>query len=219
MPRQTFFNLPETKARAFLQAAFEEFTQLSYHDASLSAIVRKMGIAKGSAYQYFEHKKDLYFYLIHVARSRKLEYLQPVTDNDGLSFWDLVRLLVEANLRFELENPLQSRFLITVSHEKSSTELGNLRADQIAGSINSLKFILEKEKQRGKLRKDVTSDLMGFMITQLILGLPDYLEYTFGKRMAKTAEESLVLTDSEINEVINDLLKLLQSGLCRTKKK
>ena len=51
MPSQTFFNLSEEKREAIVKVALDEFSRFDYSSASISRIVRKTGIAKGSFYQ------------------------------------------------------------------------------------------------------------------------------------------------------------------------
>ncbi len=53
MPQATFFNLPEEKRQKILECALDEFAAHDYDSASVSKIVAKAGIAKGSLYQYF----------------------------------------------------------------------------------------------------------------------------------------------------------------------
>ena len=67
MPKSTFMNLPEGKRGAIIGIAFEEFALNSYEHASLSRIVERAGIAKGSMYQYFADKHELYLYLVDLA--------------------------------------------------------------------------------------------------------------------------------------------------------
>lgn len=64
MPTQTFFNLSEEKQQRLIAGAMKEFSSKSLNDASISNIVKNAKISRGSFYQYFEDKKDLYFYLI-----------------------------------------------------------------------------------------------------------------------------------------------------------
>lgn len=64
MPSQTFFNLSEEKKKRLIAGAMKEFSSKSLNDASISNIVKNSKISRGSFYQYFEDKKDLYFYLI-----------------------------------------------------------------------------------------------------------------------------------------------------------
>ena len=51
MPTQTFWNLPSEKRDALIAIAVEEFASNDYDAASISRIVARAGIAKGSIYQ------------------------------------------------------------------------------------------------------------------------------------------------------------------------
>ena len=86
LPKDTFYNLPEDKRQLILDTAIDEFAEFGYDKASINRIVEKTGIAKGSFYQYFEDKKDLFKYLIERSVQGKLEFLSPVflnpTEND-----------------------------------------------------------------------------------------------------------------------------------------
>ena len=64
MPTHTFFNLPESKRQRLIDGAMKEFMAKSLNEASISNIVKNAGISRGSFYQYFEDKKDLYYFLI-----------------------------------------------------------------------------------------------------------------------------------------------------------
>ncbi len=76
MPKQTFFNLEPERREGVIAAAVEEFARHPpYEQASLSRIVESCGIAKGSMYQYFEDKLDLYLYIVELAYERKQDYV------------------------------------------------------------------------------------------------------------------------------------------------
>ena len=64
MPKQTFFNLPDDKRQRILDVVIDEFADNDYANVSISRIVARAGIAKGSFYQYFEDKEDLSGYLV-----------------------------------------------------------------------------------------------------------------------------------------------------------
>ena len=53
MPTKTFHNLPEAKRLKVEEAAIAEFSANPLQSASVNAIVKNAGIAKGSFYQYF----------------------------------------------------------------------------------------------------------------------------------------------------------------------
>lgn len=64
MPKQTFFNLSDEKRMRLLDAAYKEFSRVSLEEASINAIIHESDISRGSYYQYFEDKEDLYFYCV-----------------------------------------------------------------------------------------------------------------------------------------------------------
>ena len=68
MPTKTFLRLPEEKQARFMDAAWAEFTRVSYADTSISNIVKVAGISRGSFYQYFTDKDDLFSYLMEEVR-------------------------------------------------------------------------------------------------------------------------------------------------------
>lgn len=65
MVSTTFLNLNEEKQERIIQAALEEFSERSFSDASITSIVRKAEISRGSFYQYFGSKENLYQYLVN----------------------------------------------------------------------------------------------------------------------------------------------------------
>lgn len=71
MCSETFLRLPEEKRTRFLEAAWEEFTQVPFAEASINQIVLRARIPRGSFYQYFESKDELFSYL----QQTVLEYL------------------------------------------------------------------------------------------------------------------------------------------------
>ena len=64
MPSSTFFRLPEEKRQRLLDAAWEEFSRVSFADASINQIIKEAGIPRGSFYMYFQDKEDLFRYLL-----------------------------------------------------------------------------------------------------------------------------------------------------------
>ena len=69
MPSDTFFRLPEEKRQRLMDAAWEEFTQVRFSDASINKIIQSAHIPRGSFYQYFEDKNDLFSYLVRPLQS------------------------------------------------------------------------------------------------------------------------------------------------------
>ena len=77
MPTATFTNLPEEKQERILQAAAKEFGKRNVQEGILSNIVKDAGISRGSLYQYFPSKADLYIHVFETLRARRAEYVKP----------------------------------------------------------------------------------------------------------------------------------------------
>ena len=64
MPSKTFLNLSQEKKNKILKAANKEFARVPIEQVSIKNIVEEAGIARGSFYQYFEDKEDLFDYMM-----------------------------------------------------------------------------------------------------------------------------------------------------------
>lgn len=84
MPTSTFFNLPPEKQAKLLRAAVGEFSQKPYGEVPLSKIIAGAGIPRGSFYQYFSDKTDLFVYVLsHYGDKLKQMVFQCLEDCGG----------------------------------------------------------------------------------------------------------------------------------------
>jgi len=107
VPTRTFFNLPERKRKLITDLAVEEFAAHTYHQASLSRIVERAGIAKGSMYQYFAGKFDLYLYILELGARIKLEAIDKAISNLGpeATLYDRLMAATEASFKLAETHP------------------------------------------------------------------------------------------------------------------
>ena len=66
MPTSTFFNLPPPKREKLLRAAVTEFARRPCGEVSINRIIQLAEIPRGSFYQYFADKTDLFRYVLTV---------------------------------------------------------------------------------------------------------------------------------------------------------
>lgn len=110
MPKPTFFNLSHDKRKHIFEHALQEFAAHPYEGASLSEIVSNAKIAKGSMYQYFVDKKDLYKYVVHQVYRHKRDYMQSVwSKKDTLDFFALVTLYYQQSWHYAREFPFHHK--------------------------------------------------------------------------------------------------------------
>lgn len=79
MPKDTFLNLSEEKRNRIIDSAVLEFFKAHYNKVTIDSIVNWAGISKGSFYQYFENKDDLYKYLFgEIGNYKKIYYKKQI---------------------------------------------------------------------------------------------------------------------------------------------
>jgi AcrR family transcriptional regulator len=106
MPKQTFFNIPEEKRETIFNAAVEEFAQYGLENASTNRIVKNSGIAKGSFYQYFEDKQDVFMHMLAVIEQKEREFFKDKHPPSGnMDTFHYFRWMVKTGMEFGLTHP------------------------------------------------------------------------------------------------------------------
>ncbi|APR75637.1 Transcriptional regulator, TetR family protein [Minicystis rosea] len=108
MPKPTFFGLPEERRDRLVHEAIIEFADRTYTEASLSQIARRARIPKGSFYQYFEDKLDLYRWLVTEEAPRQKRAFVGATPLEG-DFWARLESTIERGMAFLVEHPRLAR--------------------------------------------------------------------------------------------------------------
>ena len=82
VPKETFFNLPQSKRDKIIDAAVKEFSRVTIGEASIENIISEAKIPRGSFYQYFDDKEDAYKYVISFVISKKHESLLKILEKN-----------------------------------------------------------------------------------------------------------------------------------------
>ncbi len=173
VPRDTFFNLPEAKRQRIAEVAIEAFSRHPYEKVSISQLVAAAGIAKGSFYQYFEDKLDLFRWLLftEIAR-RKMAYLKEIPPLTSGDFWAHFELMLLAGIRFALQHPRLSRVGAAAWRSSGDAELNALHDEFLDLAVRNWHAILSKAQQEGHLRADVDLDVATeFTLAVMVQGL------------------------------------------------
>lgn len=216
MPKQTFFNLSEDKRKYIIEIALEEFAQLEYKSASLSRIVEKAGISKGSMYQYFENKKDLYLYLLDYTSELKLSFLNKNVNSIKLDFFKLYKELLFLSTKYNLSYPLYSRILYHGARESYHKEIGNVAALIRNRSKDFIKDLIISAIEDNQIRDNIDLDLAAFYISNTSIDLEDYISDKYGFSYDIVLAEGkgkLPISDSELEKIIDQLINLFERGL------
>lgn len=215
MPKPTFLNLPEEKRRTFLKIALAEFADNDYNSASVSKIVEKAGIAKGSLYQYFEDKQDLFLYLLEVSNQEMLEAIRRSPPPDPQAgFFETLRWQMSITVRTAVQYPVQSRLARRAYtsplpfHDKVLEQARKVRSEHFEAMV-------KKAQANGELRLDLDPAVASFMVQGLMSDLGPFLQSKFGgsdkKRQGKRRDDWV--TRPEVEQVFDQVIAVLRNGL------
>src|SRR5919205_3691509 len=106
MPKQTFLNLPAEKRDIIMNAAIEEFAEYGLENASTNRIVKNSGIAKGSFYQYFEDKQDVFMHMLTVIEQKEMEFFTDThPPSKNMDTFQYFRWMIKTGMEFGLTHP------------------------------------------------------------------------------------------------------------------
>lgn len=88
----TFQNLKEDKKNRIIDAALVEFSTRPFNEASITNIVKNADISRGSFYQYFGNKENIYKYLVNFLYAKHREELVSLLiENSGQLYPSLLK--------------------------------------------------------------------------------------------------------------------------------
>lgn len=212
MPSQRFFNLPDAKRQRFIDAALEEFGNYSYDSASVSRMVKTLGIAKGSVYQYFENKKAIYFYLIDYIRDKRLALLQQTIAAGNGDFFASYQHIFNASLQADISQPLESRFLANISREWNHAELGPVHIIIRRDIIKAVDELIQQAMSKGEIDASYDSHLLAFLLVNSTLSIIDYDAIRGLSGAADEQQTELAANHAASQATAQQILQVLRDG-------
>ncbi|AOT71953.1 TetR/AcrR family transcriptional regulator [Geosporobacter ferrireducens] len=132
-----FYSLEPEKRERIINAALKEFARNGYEKASTNEIIKEAQISKGSLFNYFNSKKDLYFFLLDYV----VEVIEEIYDEVDWNETDLFKRMREIGLiklKIMKKFPQAFNFLKTVGNEDAAevkSEIDKLGKHVIASGL------------------------------------------------------------------------------------
>lgn len=177
MPKSTFLNLPAEKRDRITQAIIDEFAENTYETASINQIVKNADIAKGSFYQYFDDKLDIYKMTVEICQAEKMKYIEGSQKNTRyLDDFTLIRELYISIIQFEVDHPRLSSIMY-MFHKSSDLELKNqVEADVDICDGFEIKKILDDGIDKGTIYYNIDVELVTFLLENMIVNIKEFLK-------------------------------------------
>lgn len=214
MPQETFFNLPADKRQMIIDIALEEFAENDYRSVSVSHIVERAGIAKGSFYQYFENKRDLYLYLLDLGTQEKARFLRETPPPDPtMGVFAYLRWLFKAGVEFEFSNPHLTRVAYRAFHEDIPFPDETLAQ---ARDMSQAFFgdLLRRGIAEGDLRSDLDVESAIFLFNLLFMELGNHILQRLHVDPSELSAQGTLLFDrQDAVEIFNGFMDMLENGM------
>ena len=212
MPKQTFLNLPEEKRTVIVNAAIDEFAGYGFESASINRIVANSGISKGSFYQYFEDKADVFKYLLTVLEREKMEYFNgkhpPSSNMDTFQYF---RWMIKAGMEFNSAYPRMTQAISRVLLGEG-LYYGKAFGEHHQKAINAFSMMINQAIERGEVDPSVDVDLAVMVMDTWSNAISSYI-LNEGK---KQKDMMKWVRSVKTQEKIDKLLYVMEYGLRKT---
>ncbi len=213
MPKATFSKIAPEKRRRVLRQAARLFAERGYAATDMAELAERCGVAKGSIYNYFESKEDLYYYvcLDGLERSRRAVYGEGEPTRD---IYQLVQQIFERGMVFAEDHPEYVALYLGVAAGPAGplADEISLQVEQFTAEL--LKQTIRRGMAEGIVRRDLDVNLAAFLINSLYiifvsslvsrhfkLRMKQYLEIE-GRVTAAAAREQVRRTIDMIGDIL-----------------
>lgn len=215
MPKETFYNLPDEKRAHIVDVAIDEFAENDYQNVSISRLVARAGIAKGSFYQYFEDKEDLFRYLLDLAAQEKQAFLSEPPPDPQMDIFEYLFWLMREGLRFEFAH----RRLSQVAY-RAITGNGYPPAFVEQFKVQGMAYfrqLVALGKKQGVITAEIDDDLAAFLFNTVFTELGQYMIARFKERAPQrpggTEQFRAFFEEDEVQDLFAQTVTFLERGL------
>ncbi len=213
MPKDTFFRIADDKRERLLREAAMLFAERGFNQTDVAELASRAGVAKGSLYNYFESKEDLYLFVCRdgMQRSRQAIYADLNPD------WDIYRQIEHIftqGARFIAQNPEYYILYANVSSAGMERFSDHMSLEVEKYTADHLKQLIRRDMQKGLVRSDVDVNFTAFMVNSLyIIFMASLVSNHFKIRLKEYLEIDGECTDPTIETLIQSTTGMIHNLL------
>ena len=215
MPKPTFENLPEAKRDEIHRVALDEFARFPFAKASISKIVNRLGIAKGSIYQYFDNKLDLAKWLMIEAGRQKARFIDmPMSPEPG-QFFEWLEGALGGGMRFAAHHPKITRVAQRMMRGHDP-ELSGFAARARRVGLEMMSGYIKEAQLHREIRDDADPEIVAVMVAAVQNSALELLAAKAGEASVEALFEHEGLskfTDEELNALTGELVRFFRRGV------
>jgi uroporphyrinogen-III synthase/DNA-binding transcriptional regulator YbjK len=194
----------QDKRNLIIDVAANLFSEYGFHEVNMEMVAQKAGIAKGTIYNYFKSKEDLYFEINESRLSRLLTELEKKF-NEQISVLDDLKGFVIHVFMFLLK--YRDFFLI---FQRTRLKKQQLKSKSLEEKIQRLKDLLSNILTEG-IQKKVFKELNVCLTADLILGM---IYAAVLRNMNRDIHDEVIIKEREelFNLVRDSVIAVLSSN-------
>ena len=209
MPKDTFFNLNEEKREKLVRSAINEFLKHGFEKGNVGDIAKSAGVAKGSIYQYFENKKELFMYSVQwtldLFINKYDKYIMPKDTNIFDYFYQSSeQILLQLREEKELAVFIQDVFLGKYSSMNDETIAVMMKA-----ADEYVLKLIQEGKNNGSIRKDIDDNILSMFLIGASMKIKESILNKARNAGTDFIDESFEIYESDIKA----MLELLKNGM------
>jgi AcrR family transcriptional regulator len=179
MPTVTWARVDSARRAAIIEAAEDEFGAHGFSRGSLNVIARRAGVAKGSLFQYFADKRDLYAFITDIASQRVRAYMEDLIREVDPSrpFFEFLTDMLDGWVAYYAEHPHERALHAAVTLEVDTEARVSVRNVSNRHYLEVLRPLVHGAQVRGDLRADADTDAMLSLLLMIFphLALAPYM--------------------------------------------
>jgi AcrR family transcriptional regulator len=190
--------------KRIIEAAIKVFAKKGYHQAKMTDIAKEVGVSKGTLYQYFKSKEDLFEAVVQIPfRKIEEEPLSELLESGNLlditsnSFYDK---LWSTPLFFSEPSWPPSLMFEIVSEASRNPELANSLQSMYDEALTYLTTFFEDQKEKGIIRREVNTHHLALGLIALQDGLQGY--ELFGMERSETGKAWVEISNILLTSVV-----------------
>ncbi|OBF29301.1 TetR family transcriptional regulator [Mycobacterium sp. ACS1612] len=171
MPTVTWARLDPARRAAVIDAAEAEFGAHGFSGGSLNVIARRAGVAKGSLFQYFADKRDLYAFIADVGSQRVRTYMETriVELNPSRPFFEFLTDLMDSWVTYFADHPKERSLHAAASFEVDTDARISVRSVIHRHYLEVLRPLVRDAQIRGDVAAEADTDAL---LSLLLLVFP-----------------------------------------------
>ncbi|MBN2300749.1 MAG: TetR/AcrR family transcriptional regulator [Acholeplasmataceae bacterium] len=167
MPTQTFYNLPREKQERIMDAALNEMGQHTFEHLNIANIIRESDISRGSFYQYFSDKRDLYMHFYQYIYQKKYEFYGDLFNTDyDIPFLERFHQIYIKGYDFAMKNPklVKAGRKVISSNQFMHSQMLDHAMKQ---GIELFSKFISKDQQMGRIRASLDPDFLAAVMLEV----------------------------------------------------